>query len=98
MKWMYKFLLFIGILFTASVESGAQVIIKVRPAPVVSVRPLAPGPRHVWVGGEYIWRGGSYVYVDGYWAEPPRRFRVWKDGHWKRRHGGWVWVPGHWAR
>lgn len=98
-RYLKKLIAIFIISFAAITTTNAQIIIKVRPAaPVVRARPLAPGPRHVWVAGEYAWQGGTYVYTDGYWAVPPARFRVWKEGHWKKRPGGWIWVRGHWVR
>jgi hypothetical protein len=71
--------------------------VTVRPTAVVSVRSVAPSPRHVWVSGDYVWRNGNYVWVNGYWAEP-RRGRYWTDGRWQQRRGGYRWVPGRWGR
>jgi hypothetical protein len=88
--------LVIAFVFT-STDSSAQVIIRVRPAPPVIVRPVAPSARHIWIDGNWVWRGNNYVWVDGYWAEPRPGFR-WVPGHWKHRRGGWFWVPGHWRR
>ena len=79
--------------------ADAQFGIRIRPAaPVITIRPACPSPRHVWVNGEYVWRGGNYVYTDGYWAEPRGGYRGWVEGHWKNTRRGWVWVPGHWRR
>lgn len=92
-KFTAVFLFGMAIAFATS----AQFIVKVRPAaPVMKVRPVAPGPRHVWVSGEYVWRSGRYEYVEGYWVEPPLRRTHWVEGRWRHRRGGWVWVPGHW--
>ncbi len=98
-KIFLKFIAVLAISIGSFMGADAQVVIKVRPArPVLKVRPVTPGPRHVWVAGDYVLRGGGYVYVDGYWAEPARGYRIWKEGHWKRRPGGWVWIPGRWVR
>ncbi|MEO6668116.1 MAG: hypothetical protein ABIN36_01485 [Ferruginibacter sp.] len=96
-KFISKFVAIIAILLSGFMISNAQVVIKVRPGPpVVRVRPVTPGPRHIWVDGEYAWRGGTYVYTDGYWAVPPSRRTHWKAGHWKHRRDGWIWIPGRW--
>ncbi len=71
--------------------------VKVRPAPVVVVRPPAPSPRHVWVEDEWAWRGGTYVRVGGHWELPPRRHHIWVAGRWVHEgNHGHYWVPGHW--
>lgn len=80
----------------------AQFVVKVRPvAPVIiTTRPLAPGPRHIWVDGEWVWRNNQYVYIEGRWVRLGYPGARWIPGHWKfhRRRGGWFWVPGHWNR
>jgi hypothetical protein len=91
---------FVAIFMQVSLQ--AQFVVKVRPAApvVVSVRPLTPGPWHIWVNGEWIWRSNQYVYTEGRWVQPVYPGARWKPGHWKfhRRRGGWSWVPGHWKR
>lgn len=80
-----------------SLTSTAQFVVKVRPEiRVVNPRPVAPGPKHVWVSGEYVWKDRDYVYHDGYWALPPEHRTRWVDGHWRHKRNGWVWIPGHW--
>lgn len=80
-----------------SFASSAQVLVSVRPAAPVVVRPVAPSPRHIWIDGGWEVRGGHYVHTDGYWAAP-RRGRHWVAGYWAPRRHGYVWVPGYWAR
>lgn len=95
-KNILKFFTMFAILF-GTLTTNAQIIIKVRPGPpVVRVRPVSPGPRHIWINGEYILQGNRYIYTDGYWAVPPPNYRYWKEGHWKKRRGGWIWIRGHW--
>ena len=75
----------------------AQTVVRVAPpAPIVEVRPVAPGPRYVWRGGYYRWYHGRYVWAHGYWVLPPHPGGAWVPGHWDARPGGWVWIPGHW--
>lgn len=96
-KYLLKFTVVLFLVMTAPFVSSAQFVVKMRPpAPVITVHPVAPGPRHVWVNGEYVWRGGQYVYTEGYWALPPARRNHWVEGRWKYRRGGWFWIPGHW--
>jgi hypothetical protein len=81
----------------ATGSAFAQTVIRVAPpAPVVEVRPVAPGPRYVWTGGYYRWYGGRYIWAPGRWVYPPRAGVVWVPGHWTARQGGWVWISGHW--
>lgn len=83
---------------TASSCSSQRLVVRTRPAaPVLVVRPAAPGPGYIWVGGDWLWQGGRYVYREGYWA-PPRRGNRYAAGYWKRSRGGWFWVPGRWRR
>jgi hypothetical protein len=84
-----------------SMVANGQVVVKVRPAMprVVAVRPLCPGPNHIWVAGywKYNRRVNNYVWMDGHWARPRKRGAVWVDGHWRQSRGGWVYVQGHWS-
>ena len=78
-------------------SAGAQTIyVKIRPTAPVVVRPVAPGPHHVWIAEEWRPSGGGYVYSGGYWAAPPKPGWVWVPGHWKRHHNGDYWVAGRW--
>ncbi len=93
-----KMITVLAVFISSAAVAQAQFVVKIRPAaPVLRARPVAPSPRHVWIGGNYAWRGGQYVYEEGYWAAPRPGFR-WAEGRWKHRRGGWVWVPGHWRR
>lgn len=95
---MKKFLTtaFLGIALAAG-AAQAQVYVRIGPPPpVVERRPIAPGPRHVWVDGYYRWDGGRYVWAPGYWVRPPRPHARWVAGRWVHRHGGWLWMEGHW--
>jgi hypothetical protein len=96
-KYISRFLLAAVLVLGFSYASSAQVIVKVRPAAPVVVRPVAPSPRHVWIEGGWLARNGRYVHSDGYWAVPPRG-RHWAAGYWAPRRQGYVWVPGHWTR
>jgi hypothetical protein len=68
------------------------------PPPVVVVRPVAPGPRYVWIDGYHRWDGGRYVWVPGRWDVPPRARAVWVPGRWVHERRGWYFVEGHWRR
>ena len=78
--------------------ASAQIYVKVRPEVPRFERPVAPSPRHIWVGEEWEPRGGAYVFVGGHWAEPPHPGWGWIPGHWKRGPRGDFWVAGHWRR
>lgn len=83
---------------TSLAEAGTRVYVRVRPpAAVVQVRPVAPGPRYVWVPGYHRWDRRAYVWTPGTWIVPPRRHAVWVSPRWvhDRRHG-WYFVAGHW--
>ena len=96
-KYINRIIIAAALLIGFSFASSAQVVVRVRPAAPVVVRPMAPSPRHVWIDGGWEARGGRYVHVDGYWTAP-RRGRHWVEGYWAPRRQGYVWVPGYWAR
>ena len=77
-----------------------RVYVRIQPPVLVEeVRPAAPSPRHVWVGGYHRWDGRTYVWTPGTWSVPPRHRGAWVAGRWVRGgHRGWYWVPGHWRR
>ncbi len=85
-------------LLPASARAEARVYVRIGPpAPVVEVRTVAPGPRHVWLPGFYRWDGAVYAWVPGRWAVPPAGHAAWVPGHWSHHHShGWYWVEGHW--
>lgn len=98
-KLISKMILMFAIAISFSAVVDAQIVVKVRPPqPVIKVRPVAPSPAHVWVGGEWVWVDGKYNYKDGYWERPSHGNRVWVSGRWKHTKLGWVWVPGHWRK
>jgi len=86
----------IVLLFAISNSKAQEVVIGVRPGPVVVRRPFRPSPRHVWVAPEYVISGGTYIYKPGYWALPPRPGTIWIAGHWIHRPHGYVWIAGRW--
>ena len=96
-KYINRLILATALVVGFSFASSAQIIVKVRPAAPVVVRPVAPSPRHVWIEGGWVVRGGRYVHTDGYWTAP-RRGRHWVEGYWAPRRHGYVWVPGYWSR
>jgi hypothetical protein len=93
-----KTFLAVAIALSCGVTSAsAQIYVNVRPRhDVVVVRPVAPGPRHVWVDEDWRQDHGRYVYSGGYWAAPPRRGGAWVPGHWRDTPRGSVWIGGHW--
>ena len=86
----------LGLMLTMG-AMGAEVIVRVAPpAPIVERRPVAPGPRYVWIAGYHRWDGHAYAWVPGRWELPPRPHARWVAHRWVHRHGGWVMVEGHW--
>jgi hypothetical protein len=77
---------------------GGEVVVATDDPPpdVVEVRPIAPGPDYVWIGGFYAWRGGRYVWQRGYWGRPPYGRSYWQAGHWEHRPHGYVFIGGYW--
>ena len=94
-KYVVKVCLIVVLGISTGYAANAQ-FVRERPVFVFGVRPVAPGPRHVWVEGEWQWRGGRYVPIEGYWGIPPAYSHRWIPGHWNRRRAGWFWIPGHW--
>ena len=96
--------LIVAVLAATIAPSGAsaatRIYVKIGPpAAVVEVRPVAPGPRHVWIAGYHRWDGHVYVWVPGRWEQPPAHYTAWAPGHWSHHHSnGWYWVDGHWKR
>jgi hypothetical protein len=79
-------------------EARRRVYIRIAPprVAIVETRPVAPSPRHVWVGGFNRWDGRAYVWVPGRWDLAPRARHAWVPGHWRHNRHGWYWVNGHW--
>jgi hypothetical protein len=71
--------------------------VTVAPPPLrVEVRPVAPSPAHVWIGGHWVWRGSRHVWIAGDWARPPRSGYVWVEPRWVPQAGQWVFYEGYW--
>ena len=78
-------------------SSRGRVYVRVGPpAPIVEVRSVAPGPRHVWIAGHHRWVNARYVWTPGHWAIPPHARATWVPGHWQHERRGWYFVDGHW--
>ena len=63
-------------LFAATATSAQTVFVRVRPAPPVFIRPVCPGPGHIWVDGTWRWdrRLRRNMWVEGYWYRGPQHF------------------------
>ncbi len=68
------------------------------PPPRTEMPPPPPGPTMVWIGGHWSWDPAArgHVWVDGRYAEPPRRRAAWLPGRWVQQPDGWVWEDGRW--
>lgn len=95
----------LALVFTALIGSAGAVQALPRiyipvppPPPIVEVRPVAPGPRHIWIEGYHRWDNGAYTWVPGHWERRPRAHSVWVRGHYVHGRRGWYWVPGRWRR
>jgi outer membrane lipoprotein SlyB len=75
--------------------AGTVVVQQPPPPPPVETVVVAPGPGHVWIGGEWVWNGG-WFWVGGHWAYPPYPHAVWVNGHCWRGPNGWHNERGHW--
>jgi hypothetical protein len=83
----------------SAAEASAQIVVRVRPPRphvVITARPVAPSPRHVWIDEDWEPNGTEYRWHGGYWIEPPRPRAVWVPGHWRHNRHGYIWIRGHW--
>lgn len=100
-KFLLSLIIVCGALFLYSESSLSQVVVKVKPAnpKVVVVKPLKPGPKHIWVDGHWRWdkKRKEYIWIKGHWSKP-KKGHAWIPGHWKKVPGGFKWIPGHWKR
>jgi hypothetical protein len=82
----------------AGADEGDGPVVEVAPPPPRDeLRPLAPGPGYIWIGGNWAWQLGRHVWIGGRWTLPPAG-RVWVPGQWNHRGHGWRWHPGYWGR
>ncbi len=94
---MKKYLLAFSILSCIFLAGCTAGYVATRPADVVYVRPVSPGPDYVWIGGEWEWSGGSYRWHEGSWQHP-REGHNWKSGHWENGSKGYRWHKGGWEK
>lgn len=81
----------------ATAQAAPRVYVHIGPpAPIVQVRPVAPGAGYVWAPGYYRWNQRTYDWTPGQWVRPPRRHEVWVAPQWVHTRNGWYMVPGHW--
>ena len=98
-KFGKKAMLLLLLIGLSTAELSAQIVVRVRPPRprvVVTARPPAPSPRHVWIDEDWEPAGAEYRWHGGYWAEPPRPHARWVAGSWKHSPHGYVWVAGRW--
>ena len=65
---MLSYCLFSAILMLSGCSAG---YVATKPADVVYVRPVSPGPGYVWIGGEWEWRSGNYHWQGRQLAKNP---------------------------
>ena len=71
--------------------------VTVAPPPLRNeVAPVAPSPRHHWIGGYWGWRGKEHVWIGGHWALPPAGNYVWEPARWESAEGAYMFYDGHW--
>jgi len=66
------------------------------PPPNSEVKPEAPGPDRVWIGGYWRWEQRAYVWVPGRYLLRPHPRAAWVAGRWRRHARGWYWTEGRW--
>ncbi|HEV3221987.1 MAG TPA: hypothetical protein VGZ90_03875 [Puia sp.] len=94
---MKNYLLAFSILSCIILAGCTAGYVTARPADVVYVRPVAPGPDYVWIGGEWVWNGGEYHWREGSWQHP-REGHSWKSGYWENGNKGYRWHRGEWQK
>lgn len=92
---MKNYLLSLSILSCLVLASCSAGYVTTRPADVTYVRPAAPGPDYVWIGGEWEYRGGNYQWHEGSWQKH-REGHEYKAGYWENGKNGYKWHKGHW--
>src|SRR5438477_12274782 len=84
------------VLLAGTMLSGQiSVGIRIGPPPpprVVRVRPVSPGPEHVWIDGYWYPVGNRYRWHDGYWTRPAYPGARWVAP----RHDGERYNNGYW--
>jgi YXWGXW repeat-containing protein len=99
MRGVFAAALLSMVLSASSASASTRIYVRVGPpVPIVEVRPVAPGPRYVWVDGYHRWDGRAYAWVPGQWVLPPRAHAVWVPGRWVHEKRGYYWIDGHWRR
>jgi hypothetical protein len=89
--------LFILMLLAVGVSCAAELSLGIRIGPpprprVIHVRPVSPGPNHVWVDGYWYPVGGRYRWHNGYYTRPH-----YEGAHWVApRHDGERYYGGYW--
>jgi len=94
---MKNYLLIVSILTCILLAGCSAGYVTTRPADVVYVRPAAPGPDYVWIGGEWEWSGGSYRWHEGSWQHQ-KEGHNWKSGYWENGNKGYRWHKGGWQK
>ncbi len=94
---MKKYLLALSILSAFILTGCSAGYVATQPAEVTYVRPAAPGPDYVWIGGEWEWSGGNYRWHEGSWQHG-REGHTWKSGYWENSNKGYRWHKGGWQK
>ena len=93
MKKTLLSLLFVAGSLLGGVDLSVGITIGPPPPPrVVRVRPVAPGPDHIWVEGYWYPDGRRYRWHEGYWTRAPYAGAVWVTP----RYEGGRYFAGYW--
>lgn len=79
-------------------EPGYVVVPEAPPRVIVEQRPVAPGPKYVWVDGYWHWNGHKYSWRKGHWSHRPSGKPYWVPPYYERHDRGYGYHPGYWSR
>lgn len=93
--------LFVFILMLSNLNTGAQIVVKVKP---IKPKILVPKPAklkhgHVWRTGHWNWNKSKnkYVWRKACWVKENHGHH-WIGGHWIKNAHGHTWVKGGWKK
>jgi hypothetical protein len=101
MKMTIKISFFAVILVLSNFNTGAQIVVKVKPVKPNSlvVKPAKHKNGHIWRTGHWNWNKSKnkYVWKKACWVKENNGHH-WIGGHWIKNAHGHTWVKGRWKK